>query len=78
MTGLVVAVYGSSLAANMAISDLEVARVPSAVIRHEVRDRLANPGERLVAVTVDDRHVSAVAEILNLQGPVNLVEAPLS
>jgi hypothetical protein len=78
MTELVVAVYESTSAANMAISDLEVARVPSTVIRREVRDRAFIPADRMVAVTVDDRHVSAVTGILNLQGPVKLAETRLS
>jgi hypothetical protein len=78
MTELVVAVYASASAANMAIDDLEVARVPTARIRHEARQRVAAPGEKVVAVTVEDRHASAVTDILNLQVPIKLAETPFN
>jgi hypothetical protein len=66
-------VYASVSAANLATNDIAVARIPTAfVCRH--RQFVASPDEKMVAVTVDDRHASAVAEILIMQAPIKLAE----
>ena len=89
MKEVVVAVYHSGSAAEIAVEDLTVARVPSATVRQFVTDpqshedllELRHPstvsGERVVAVTVDDRHASLVMDILGMQSPVSMTEAPL-
>jgi hypothetical protein len=89
MDEVVVAIYGSSSAADAAVEDLKVARIPSATIRHFVRDSAAQKGllglhnrsiaseDVVVAVTVEDRHASAVLRILGMQAPVSMTEAPL-
>jgi hypothetical protein len=89
MNEVVVAVYNSASAAQTAIEDLRVARVPSATIRQfvkvpsapegllELRNRSTASGDRIVAVTVEDRHASVVMEILGMQVPVSMTEAPL-
>ena len=81
MTEVVVAVYKSASAAEIATSDLEVARVPTATIRQfvsdpaadgqllEVRNQCMTSGDRVVAVTVNERHANAVMEILAMQAP---------
>jgi hypothetical protein len=67
MTELVLAVFEAASAAGAAAQDLEVARIPSAVIRREVSDR--DPKRRdngsasarpSVIVAVDEMHVLAV------------------
>jgi hypothetical protein len=89
MLEVVVAVFGSSRAAVAAIDDLEVARIPSVTVRQfsaradledgimELRHPSLTPGERIVAVTVEDRHAQSVIEILDMQTPSRLTEAPL-
>ena len=89
MTEVVVAVYKSASAAEIATSDLEVASVPTAIIRQfvsdpaadeqllEVRNRRTTSGDRIVAVTVDERHARTVMEILDMQAPAMMTEAPL-
>lgn len=89
MKEVVVAVYTSASAAETAVADLTVARVPSmTTVRQfvndagtheglqELRHRNAPPGDRIVAVTVDDRHASLVMDILGMQSPVSMTEAP--
>ena len=90
MTEVVVAVYKSASAAEIATADLEVARVPTATIRQfvsdpaadeqllEVGSRRTTSGDRIVAVTVDERHASTVVEILDMQAPAMMTEAPLA
>jgi hypothetical protein len=90
MTEVVVAVYKSAPAAETATADLEVARVATATIRQfvsdpaadeqllEVRSRATTSGDRIVAVTVDERHASTVVEILDMQAPAMITEAPLN
>lgn len=90
MNEVVVAVYSSAHAAETAVDDLTVARVPSAQVRQfvsdpsareglvELRNRRNVSGDRIVAVTVDDRHAGAVMDILGMQSPVSMTEAPLS
>ena len=90
MTEVVVAVYKSASAAETATSDLEVARVPTATVRQfvsdpeadeqllEVRNQGTTSGDRIVAVTVDERHASTVVEILDMQAPAIMTEAPLN
>ena len=88
MKEVVVAVYNSASAAEIAVADLTVARVPSTTVRQfvndpraqdglqELRHRSTAPGDRIVAVTVDDRHASLVMDILGMQSPVSMTEAP--
>jgi hypothetical protein len=79
MTELVLAVFDAASAAGAAAQDLEVARIPSAVIRREVSDR--NPKRRdngsasarpSVIVAVDEMHALAVTGILNQHGPLEV------
>jgi hypothetical protein len=89
MNEVVIAVYKSTSAAGTAVEDLEAARVPSAIVRQFVNDAAAPEGllevcnhsmasgDRVVAVTVEDRHASAVMGILDMQAPVSMTEAPL-
>jgi hypothetical protein len=90
MTEIVVAVYNRASAAEIAIADLAVARVPTATIRQfvsdpaadegllEVRNQCSPSGDRVVAVTVDGRHAREVMEILAMQAPAIMTEAPLN
>ena len=90
MNEVVVAVYRSASAAEVAVEDLKVARVPSATIRQFVSDPAAQEGllelhnrsiasgDRVVAVTVEDRHASAVMSILEMQTPTWMMKAPLA
>ena len=90
MTEVVVAVYTTASAAETAAADLEIARVPTTTIRQfvsdpaadgellEVRDRRSTSGDRVVAVTVDKHHARAVLEILAMQTPAMMTEAPLN
>jgi hypothetical protein len=90
MNEVVVAVYKSASAAEAAVDDLKAARVPSATLRQFVSDPAAQEGlllelhnrsiasgERAVTVTVEDRHASAVMEILDMQAPAIMTEARL-
>jgi hypothetical protein len=90
MTEVVVAVYKTALAAETALADLQAARVPTARIRQFESDPAAdqllkvhNPSvttadrDRVVAVTVDERHASLVLDLLDMQAPAMLTEAPL-
>jgi hypothetical protein len=43
----------------------------------ELHNRSIASGDRVVTVTVEDRHVSAVMEILDMQAPAIMTEAPL-
>ena len=86
---VVVAVYRSASAAEAAVEDLKVARVPSATIRQFVSDPAAQEGllelhnrsiasgDRVVAVTVEDRHASAVMGILDMRAPACMTDVPL-
>jgi len=90
MTQVVVAVYKSASAAETATADLGVAQVPTATIRQfvsdpaaneqllEVRNQRTTSGDRVVAVTVNERHASTVMEILAMQAPAIMTEAPLN
>jgi hypothetical protein len=87
---VVVAVFNSAKAAVAAIEDLETARVPSAPVRQfssredssqgiiELRHPTLTRGERIIAVTVEDRHAQVVKEILDMQAPAKMTEAPLN
>ena len=89
MTEVVVAVYNTAYAPETSIDDLAVARVPTATIRQfvsdpaakegllEVRNRGTTSGDRVVTVTVDERHAREVVEILAMQAPATMTEAPL-
>ena len=70
MTETVIAVFDGASAADAALQDLEVARIPSAGIRREVGD---DP-KPVVAVTVDEMHADAVTGILNQHGPLHVEE----
>jgi hypothetical protein len=90
MIEVVVAVFNSARAAQLAVDDLDAARVQSASVRQFVRDpalpqRLLEvgadaqaSGDRIVAVTVDDRHADLVLDIVGMQAPVSMTEAPLT
>jgi hypothetical protein len=67
MTELVHAQFDATSAADAAAQDLEVARIPSAVIRRGV----ARP---TLTVAVDERHTGAVTGILNQYGPHKVEE----
>ena len=89
MNEVVVAVYNSCQAAQTAVDDLNAARVPSATVRQfvsdlggreglrELRSPSVSSGDRIVAVTVEDRHASVVMDILGMQAPSSMTEAPL-
>jgi hypothetical protein len=70
MTETVIAVFDGASAAEAALPDLEVARIPSAGIRRETR----NDPKPVVTVTVDEMHADAVTGILNQHGPLHLEE----
>jgi len=92
MTEVVVAVYRTAQAAEAATADLEVARLPTTTVRQFVSDPAADEellevrnhhrrtisGDRVVTVTVDERHASVVLEILTLQAPAVMTEAPMN
>ena len=44
----------------------------------EVCNRSATSGDRVVTVTVDEHHASAVREILAMRAPAIMTEAPLN
>jgi hypothetical protein len=46
MTGMVIAVFETASAADAAVQDLDVARIPSAVIRRGMRDDRTLPDNR--------------------------------
>jgi hypothetical protein len=81
MTEIVLAVFDAASAADAAVQDLEVARIPSAVIRREIR---GNPEPRddssasgwhskpAVTIAVDEMHVAAVTGILEIYGPLEI------
>ena len=86
MTEVVVAVYNTASAAETAMDDLAAARVPlrqfvsDPAAREgllEVRNRSPRSGDRVVAVTVDEHHTREVVEILAMQAPATMPEAPL-
>ena len=70
MRELMLAVFDAASAADAAVQDLEVARIPSVVIQREA------PGSARPRVTVagDEMHVGAVTGILNQYGPLELEE----
>lgn len=70
MTELVLAMFDAASAADAAVQDLKVARIPSAVIEREA------PGSARprVTVAVDEMHAGAVTGILNQYGPLELEE----
>jgi hypothetical protein len=88
MAEMVIAVFDAASAADAAAQDLDVARIPSAVIRREIRDDSPLPDNRStsgrqskrsyglpsVTVAVDEIHAAAVTGILNLYGPLEIEE----
>jgi hypothetical protein len=69
MSETVIAVFDDASAADAALQDLEVARIPSTGIRREV----GTPGP-VLTVTVDEMHADAVTGILNQHGPIHVEE----
>jgi hypothetical protein len=83
MTQRVIAVFDTEYLADAAVQDLEVARIPSAIIQ---RYAVGDPEQRLiptapngqhngcplVTVTVDEVHTEAVAGILDQHGAVEI------
>ena len=88
MTEMVIAVFETASAADAAVQDLDVARIPSAVIRREMRNDPALPDNRStsdrqskrgyglssVTVAVDEIHAAAVTGILNQYAPLEIEE----
>lgn len=87
MTEVVVAVFTASPAADAAVQDLKVARIPSAVIQQEVSDPALHQDSKAVwpslagawqkssvTVAVDERHAGAVTGILRQYGPLKIEE----
>jgi hypothetical protein len=86
----VIAVFRSARSAQLAVDDLNAARVQSASVRQFVRDPAVPktlravrpdaqaPGDRIVRVTVDQREAGLVMDIVGMQGPVSMTEAPLA
>jgi hypothetical protein len=72
MTELMLAVFEAASAADAAVQDLEVAHIPSAVIRRGVPGNHDAPPA--AAVAVDEKHAVAVTGILNLYSPLKLEE----
>jgi hypothetical protein len=86
MTEVVVALYKNARAAETAVADLMVAKVPTTSIVSDpaicagLLDgcKLGEaPGTGVVAATVDERHASLVRGILDMQGPAVITEAAL-
>ena len=89
MNAVVIAVYRSASAAEAAVEDLKVAQVQSVTIRQFVSDPAARQellklhdrsialGDRVVTVTVEDRHAGALIGILDMHAPDRMTEAPL-
>jgi hypothetical protein len=77
MKELVLAVYETRSAARAAVEDLQVARVPSAIVHPNVTWELVDPDHRSITISVDGQHATAVTAILALQAPVRLEEAAL-
>jgi hypothetical protein len=69
MTELVLAVFDAASAADAAVQDLEVARIPSAVIQRKVSG--STSAQPSVTVAVDEIHAAAVTGILNQYGPLS-------
>jgi hypothetical protein len=85
MTEVVFALFDTRSAADAAVRDLQVARIPSAVVQKSVSDsalgqdsnaawhRHASAWQRpLVTVAVDELHVQAVTGILTQYGPLKM------
>ena len=72
MTELVLAVFDAASAADAAVQDLEVARIPSAVIQRKVSG--STSAQPSVTVAVDEIHAAAVTGILNQYGPLQIEE----
>ena len=81
MAGTVVAIYQSASVAEMALTDLLAAKVPSAVIKRVVKVSAHDPQRHIVAsgvaVTVEEKDASVVKEIMDMHGPV-AIEEPTS
>jgi hypothetical protein len=70
MTESVLAVFDAASSADAAVQDLEVARIPSAIIRREVSG--STSAQHSVAVA--EIHAAAVTGILNQYGPLQVEE----
>jgi len=75
MTEVIRAVFAAASAADAAVHDLQVARMPSATItRTNTRDSAQRHLRSSVTVTVDDMHADAITGILNQYGPLDIEE----
>ena len=87
MTEIVIAVFETTTIAEAAVQDLNVARIPSAVVQRGagnsalredsdgVWHRNANAWQRpMVTVAVDEMHADAVTGILRQFGPLDIEE----
>lgn len=72
MTELILAVFEVASAADAAVQDLEVARIPSAVVQREVSG--STSAQPSVTVAVDEIHAAAVTGILSQYGPLQIEE----
>ena len=72
-TETIVAVFDTAMAADAAVQDLEVARIPSAVVQQSsgtLRGNTRPCAQPHVTVTVDNKHAALVAGILDQYGRV--------
>jgi hypothetical protein len=90
MTEMVIAVFDAASAADAAVQDLEMAHIPTAVIRREIRSdsdlrddssasgrhNQRSRGRPSVMVVVDEMHAGAVTGILNRYGPLEIEDRP--
>jgi len=75
MTEVIKAVFAAASAADAAVHDLQVARIPSATIsRANTRDSEQSHLRPLVTIAVDDMHADAITGILNQYGPLDIEE----
>jgi hypothetical protein len=75
MAEVIRAVFAAASAADAAIHDLQVARIPSATIsRANTRESEQGHLRPLVTVAVDNMHADAITGILNQHGPLGIEE----
>jgi hypothetical protein len=89
MTEIVIAIFDTASAAEAAARNLEVARIPSAVVQRQIGEQADRPNNGdvqlwsrgasawqrpLVTVAVDELHAAAVTGILQQYGPVDIRE----
>jgi hypothetical protein len=88
MIEVVVPVFGSASAAHTVADGLATGRIPTAIVRQfesypagpksilEVRASRATSGERVKTLVVDERHAGVVKDIVGMEVPVQMTEAP--